>query len=410
MLVSVEHAALPRFIYGNLDERPFMVMSLAPGRPAIEFCLAGSTLRPAEVLAVGLQVARALVELHAIGVLHRDVNAANVLVDRGAETRATLIDFGMAELTPRFYEVVDPRYLTPPERRVALGTGGLESLEWTAPEARAGEGWSGKCDVFSLGIVMFRALTGKMPFERGAPEGSAARPVLEVAPRCPRGLALAIDAALAVDPAMRPDAAGLVEELEVVAAELAAVEGAASGVASATERELAGAASRAGSTTGAGVTRARAVERRERWRWRAIYAVGVFGILYVGFLFGVAVKLGAPKTDVETTASAPASAASVPAVPSVRAVEHEGAASAVLAESPLAAVDAVVPALRGCAALAGERMTVEISIEAGNTTVARFEAVGHDADEVEACVRAVVGGLRFAAPTKAETIIKEVQA
>ncbi len=441
VLGTVKHAALPSLVFGNLEERPFLVMSLAPGRPAVEFCLAGSTLRAAEVVAVGRQVGGALAELHAAGVLHRDVNAANVLVERGAETRATLVDFGMVELAPRFYEVVDPRYLTPPESRVSLGTGGLERLEWTAPEARAGKGWSGKCDVFSLGVVMFRVLTGKMPFERGRAEGSAARPVLEVAQRCPRGLAYAIDAALAVDPAMRPDAAGLVEELEGVAAELAAVEEAV--VASVGEgsrapvvgsptgrreaaREVAGAVSGARPTARGARGATSAEVRRERWRWRAIVAVGVFGLVYVGFLVGVMVDVGAGKVDAMARAKSEAQGASVASVPASEAAasvavpavsvpagvvpgRDERLAAGGLPVSPRAALEAAVPALRGCASMAGEAVMIEVSTEVGSEAVATSEVLGHDADAVGACVRTVAAGLRFAAATKAETITKEVQ-
>ena len=77
--------------------------------------------------------------------------------------------------------------------------------------------------------------------------------------------------------------------------------------------------------------------------------------------------------------------------------------------SPLAAIEAAVPALRGCAAMAGEAVMIEVSIEVGRETVVKGEALGHDVDAVGACVRTVAAGLRFAPPTKAETIMKEVQ-
>ena len=413
VLAAVQHPALPSFIRGDLGERPFVVMSLAPGRPAIDFCLAGRTLRPAEVIAVGRQIAGALAQLHGHGVLHRDVNAANVLIERGAEPRATLIDLGMAELTPRFYEVIDPRYLTPPERRMPLGTGGLEALAWTAPEARAGRGWSGKSDVFSLGIVLFRLLTGKMPFERGAAEEGAARPVLEVAPRCPRGLADAIDAALAVDPDRRPDAAGLVDELDLAAEELAAAEGATPAMAAATtattttmraaERERRESEPAA---TASDAARRKAAERRERWRWRALYATAIFGILYVGFLGGLMVEVRPERSGGSTAAIAEAERAGrrMPAVQ----VRDALLASTLPSASPGEAIQAAAPALRGCASMAGGMVALEISIEAGSAAVAKTDVLGHDADDVGACVQAIVAGLRFAPPPTAETFLKEV--
>ena len=313
VLAAVRDEALPRLYTARLEGRPFLVMSVAEGRPAIEFCLAGNTLRVDEVVAVGRQIGGALATLHARGILHRDVNAANVIVARGAETRATLIDLGMAELTATFWAQAEDRYLTPPEERVALGTGGLETLEWTAPEARAGKGWSGKSDVFSLGIVLFRLLTGKRPF---AERGAEARPVLEVMPGCPAELAAVIGWALEVDPGRRCDARELVAALSDAAEELAAVAG---GVAVAREggegdgtssssRRASSARARGEAGAGSsglslstrressgssmeGAMEAARVERRERWRWRAIYALGIFGFVYLGFLVGLMVRV-----------------------------------------------------------------------------------------------------------------------
>ncbi|HRI10636.1 MAG TPA: serine/threonine-protein kinase, partial [Nannocystaceae bacterium] len=307
-LATVEDEVLPRLYTARMDARPFLVMSVAAGRPAIEFCLAGKTLRVDEVIAVGRQIGGALAALHARGILHRDVNAANVIVARGAETRATLIDLGMAELTATYWAQAEDRYLTPPEERVSLGTGGLEKLEWTAPEARAGQGWSGKSDVFSLGIVLFRVLTGKRPF---AEAGGPARRVQEVMPGCPAELAAVIGWALETDPARRCDAKELVRALEDVEEELAAaaggvvagVEGEGSsrwslGARSAATMTIAESPSiapgvapgTAAPSAGEGAEAARVV-RRERWRWRAIYAVGIFGLVYLGFVAGLMVKV-----------------------------------------------------------------------------------------------------------------------
>ncbi|HNF41942.1 MAG TPA: serine/threonine-protein kinase, partial [Bacteroidia bacterium] len=164
---AVRHAALPELVECRTSAKraqPYISMSLVKGKRAGEFCIAGKTLAAAEVVAAGRMLAGALVALHERGVLHRDINSSNVLIDRGRETTATLIDVGMAELTDKFYAVVEQRYPTPPEERRALGTGGLEGLEWTAPEARAGKGWTAKSDVFSLGLLLYKMLTGKRPF------------------------------------------------------------------------------------------------------------------------------------------------------------------------------------------------------------------------------------------------------
>jgi serine/threonine protein kinase len=110
-----------------------------------------------------------LAVVHARGVLHRDINANNVLIDeRGA---VTLLDFGCAELVEKFYDVPagERRYLTPPEARVVIPHGGIGTLAWSAPEVRGGSGWTDKSDVYSMGHLLFRLLTGKVPVKGADP-------------------------------------------------------------------------------------------------------------------------------------------------------------------------------------------------------------------------------------------------
>lgn len=119
-------------------------------------------LPPADVVAVGRQLASALVAAHTLGILHRDINTTNVLIDLGRSTTATLVDFGMTDLESKFSPPLSiKRYPTPPEARGTLGTGGLlQHLEWTAPEARSGKGWTAASDVYSLALLLYRLLTG----------------------------------------------------------------------------------------------------------------------------------------------------------------------------------------------------------------------------------------------------------
>ncbi len=279
-LGAVRDAALPELYECRTGARggvPFVAMSLARGQAASEFCLGGRTLKIAEAIAVGRQVAGALAVLHARGIVHRDVNAGNVIVERGVETRAMLVDLGIAELSERFYAVAELRYPTPPERRVSLGTGGLERLAWTAPEARAGAGWTGKSDVFSLGVLLFRVLTGKVPF---VGEEARARSVREWLPRCPETLAGAIAWALEVEPERRCEARELVEALEDAAAEVEAIERGA-------EARVSVRAEARAERRAAAIVEARM--RSDRWRWRAAIGVGVAGLVYLGFVVGLVV-------------------------------------------------------------------------------------------------------------------------
>jgi Protein kinase domain/AAA ATPase domain len=114
-------------------------------------------LLPAE-LAVGLvsQVASALDAAHAIGLVHRDVKPANILVaksSRTPETHAYLTDFGVARRLQERTRLTRPGF--------AVGT-----VDYLAPEALRGEGAGPAVDIYALGCVLFECLTGTPPFAR----------------------------------------------------------------------------------------------------------------------------------------------------------------------------------------------------------------------------------------------------
>ncbi|MBL9100879.1 MAG: serine/threonine protein kinase [Myxococcales bacterium] len=219
VLSAVRHPALPEFHECRTSEkerRPYIAMALMPGRCAGEFCVGKNILPPAEVIDVGKSLASALVALHARGIIHRDISTTNVLIDRTPKlTTAMLIDFGMAELEPKFYDQRDPPR---PRDRIQLGTGGLEQFDWTAPEAKATHVWTGKSDVWSVGLLLYRLLTGKRPTTNKAGELISPR---EVQPRCSRALASALLSALNPNPDERVDAAEMLGRLHAAADELA---------------------------------------------------------------------------------------------------------------------------------------------------------------------------------------------
>ncbi len=201
--------ALPRFYdYAPEARPPYIAMAHARGRPAARLC-GPVRLKPIEVAAVGVKLARVLAVVHARGVLHRDINSNNVLIDDNGEV--TLIDFGCAELEEKFYDVPagERRYLTPPEGRITIPDGGIGQLTWSAPEVRGGTGWSDRSDVYSLGHLLFRLLTGKIPTKGADPPSS----ILGHVVTCPEEVATAIEAALQVDPRARPSAALLAQNL-----------------------------------------------------------------------------------------------------------------------------------------------------------------------------------------------------
>jgi serine/threonine protein kinase len=163
VLAALRHPGLPEvFDSGTADGRAYTVMELCAGRPAQRYCEDDNRLRPAEVLKVGIQVAEALRSVHAIGVIHRDLSAQNVLIEAGREPRVKVIDFTGCLLTDRFFNLRDePR---PGDAFEIHRDRALHMLPFASPEVRADRRWSERSDVYALGVLLYRLLTGKMPY------------------------------------------------------------------------------------------------------------------------------------------------------------------------------------------------------------------------------------------------------
>ncbi len=140
------------------------------------------------------EVAWALSYSHAQGVVHRDIKPANIMLERGTE-RAMVMDFGIARLANASGETGVGEVMGTPE--------------YMSPEQACGESVDGRSDLYSLGIVGYFMLSGRLPFT-GEPRAllamqvtQPASPVATVARGAPRNLAIAIDQCLAKDPAQR---------------------------------------------------------------------------------------------------------------------------------------------------------------------------------------------------------------
>ena len=182
------------------DEREgvtFLVMAFVDGAPLSNRFQAGSSLAPAEVVPILADVARALAAAHQRGVIHRDVKPDNILVDR-ATGRAMVTDFGIARLA----DATQAGALT--RTGQVLGTVGYMS-----PEQVMGGAMDGRSDLYSLGVVAFECLSGRLPFE-GAPPAvivaHATRPapaLASVTTGIPAALCDIVERCLRKDPADR---------------------------------------------------------------------------------------------------------------------------------------------------------------------------------------------------------------
>jgi len=176
------------------DEPSFLVLEYVDGPSLAELVARRRVLRPEAAAAIGYQVAEGLAHTHERGVVHRDIKPQNVLLSRRGDVK--IIDFGIAE-RERLPSVAEPLPARdgPERRHAAFGT-----PAYMSPEQILGDTVDARSDLFSLGVILYRMLTGTRPFEGEASGGVAARvgaprlrrdapvPFRERAPDVPRPL------------------------------------------------------------------------------------------------------------------------------------------------------------------------------------------------------------------------------
>lgn len=183
-------------------EVPFFVMRLVPGRALDVAYPDGTAASIPDALRIGGQVASALAAAHALGVVHRDVKPANILLEE-ASGRALIADFGIsASLTAHARN----------ERFTELGQT-LGTPRYMSPEAAAGDDVGPPADVYSLGCVLRELLSGRPVFEAaGAAAMVAAHvrdtppPIATLRPDLESPVAAMLDRMLAKEPTARPTA------------------------------------------------------------------------------------------------------------------------------------------------------------------------------------------------------------
>ena len=184
----------------SADERggvTFLVMAYVDGTTLSVKLRDGSALSPADAVPILRDVALALNAAHARGVVHRDIKPENILVDR-ATGRAMVTDFGIARLA----DAMQSGALT--RTGQVLGTVGYMS-----PEQVMGADVDGRSDLYSLGVVAFETLAGRLPFDGPAPvvivahATKPAPPLASVAPHVPAELCAIVDRCLMKNPADR---------------------------------------------------------------------------------------------------------------------------------------------------------------------------------------------------------------
>jgi eukaryotic-like serine/threonine-protein kinase len=211
-VASLAHPNITQlFDYGEADGRPYMVLEYVPDGTLEDRLRDRKPLPDEQTSAIAAGIAAGLAHAHARGIVHRDLKPANVLFDE--EGRPKVADFGIARMA------VGEGTLT--EAGTVLGT-----AAYISPEQAMGEPARAASDVYSWGVILYRMLTGRLPFESSDPmelvtmhRDAPPPPVRQFRDDAPALLESAATAALAKDPAHRPpDGSALLAELGVPAA------------------------------------------------------------------------------------------------------------------------------------------------------------------------------------------------
>jgi hypothetical protein len=167
ILASLEHPNIARLIDGGATEEgvPYLVMELIAGRPIDEYC-DERHLTTSQRVRLFLQVCAAVSFAHQRLVVHRDLKPGNILVT--ADGTVKLLDFGIAKLVETEAATV-PSDMTATHVRVM-------TLEYASPEQVRGDPITTASDVYSLGVVLYRLLTGRSPYR----EDNAAERAVEI--------------------------------------------------------------------------------------------------------------------------------------------------------------------------------------------------------------------------------------
>jgi non-specific serine/threonine protein kinase/serine/threonine-protein kinase len=154
-LALMDHANIAKVLdAGVADGRPFFVMELIQGVPITEYCDRVG-LCPRERLELFLPVCHAVQHAHQKGIIHRDLKPSNILVDEAGQPR--VLDFGVARANGP-----DPRSSTAHTQTGQL----LGTLVYMSPEQVAADpaALDERSDVYTLGVILFELLAGRLPY------------------------------------------------------------------------------------------------------------------------------------------------------------------------------------------------------------------------------------------------------
>ncbi len=205
-------------IYDLLSEpdSDFIVMEYVEGKPLSQV-IPAQGLPFGQVVTYGLQIMDAVGSAHAAGIIHRDLKPENILISRHDQIK--IVDFGLAK------QSFDEQGMLPTQAILTSPGAFLGTLCYAAPEQHQNLPVDQRTDIFALGVVLFKMLTGELPFYgKNLTEllqsinRCEARPVRQLRPSVPPVLDALIARALQREPAARyPNVAALAADFRLAA-------------------------------------------------------------------------------------------------------------------------------------------------------------------------------------------------
>src|SRR5687767_10537444 len=201
------------FMYGELEEDGslYIVMELLEGRNLNQTVRKEGAMAPERAIPVLIQVCGALQEAHDLGIVHRDLKPENIFLSRqgGIDDYPKVLDFGLAKVTER---QMQPGSVILTQEGMVFGT-----PEFMSPEQAQGKTLDARSDIYSLAVILYEVLTGKLPFTARTPmeyiQKHVTDPIIQLSDRVPdrkfpRGLDDALAKALQKNPDNRFQTAG----------------------------------------------------------------------------------------------------------------------------------------------------------------------------------------------------------
>jgi serine/threonine protein kinase len=196
------------FAFGELEDDGslYIVMEMLEGKNLNQVVRREGPLAPERAIPIMVQVCGALQEAHDLGIVHRDLKPENIFLSRqgGINDYPKVLDFGLAKVTER---QMQPGSIILTQEGMVFGT-----PEFMSPEQAQGKTLDARSDIYSLAVILYELLTGKLPFTARTPmeyiQKHVTEPVMTFAERAPdrkfpKGLEEAIGRALAKRPEQR---------------------------------------------------------------------------------------------------------------------------------------------------------------------------------------------------------------